>query len=61
MMDLHTFELVFPDGAHIRRTEWGRTRHDALKTIKSVYGELNRDFRLVEEIEKPKRKELARA
>lgn len=60
MMDLHTFEIVFPDGAHIRRTEWGRTRHDALKTIKSVYGELNRDFKLVEDV-KPKRKELARA
>ena len=37
-MKIHTFVIRFKDGAHIQRSEWGRTRKQALKTLESIYG-----------------------
>lgn len=37
-MSIHTFVIQFRDGARIKRTEWGRTRRQALKTLESIYG-----------------------
>lgn len=37
-MKIFTFVIRFKDGAHIQRSEWGRTRRQALKTLESVYG-----------------------
>jgi hypothetical protein len=38
-MSVFTFELRFRDGARIRRSEWGRTRKQALKTLRGIYGD----------------------
>lgn len=39
-MSIHTFVIRFlSDGACIQRTEWGRTRKQALKTLESIYGQ----------------------
>ena len=43
-MSMFKFVIQFPDGARLDRTEWGKNRNDALKTIKSVYGEIGKDF-----------------
>lgn len=40
-MKIHTFTIQFHDGARIRRSEWGRTRRDALKTLWGIYGKEN--------------------
>lgn len=38
-MAVFTFEIKFlSDGAHLIRTEWGKTRKQALRTIESIYG-----------------------
>lgn len=37
-MSIYTFVIQFLDGARIQRTEWGRTRKQALKTLESIYG-----------------------
>lgn len=37
-MKIYTFRIRFRDGAERQRTEWGRTRKQALKTLESVYG-----------------------
>ena len=38
-MSIHTFVIRFlSDGACVQRTEWGRTRRQALKTLESIYG-----------------------
>lgn len=36
-MNIFTFKIRFNDGATITRTEWGKNRRDALKTIQSIY------------------------
>lgn len=51
-MDIFTFNVMFPDGAQIQRTEWGKSRHDALKTLMSIYGVLNEDFYVKEAVAK---------
>ena len=38
-VSVHTFTIRFNDGAHITRSEWGRSRKDALKTLRSIYGD----------------------
>nr|DAH72126.1 MAG TPA: hypothetical protein [Caudoviricetes sp.] len=48
-MNIFTFLLRFNSGEIIKRTEWGRSRYDALKTLKSIYGVLNADFYIVKE------------
>ena len=40
-MSIHTFVIRFHDGAFVRRTEWGKTRKSALKTLESIYGKGN--------------------
>lgn len=40
-MKIFTFVIRFHDGAHIQRSEWGRTRKQALKTLESIYGAEN--------------------
>jgi hypothetical protein len=40
-MSIHTFEIRFHDGAHLIRSEWGRTRKQALKTLEGIYGKGN--------------------
>jgi len=37
-MSIYTFTIRFKDGAYLRRTEWGKNRRDALKTLESIYG-----------------------
>ena len=38
-MKTFTFEIKFlSDGARRIRTEWGRTRRQALKTLEGIYG-----------------------
>lgn len=38
-MSIHTFIIRFiSDGACVQRTEWGRTRKQALKTLEGIYG-----------------------
>jgi hypothetical protein len=37
-MSIHTFRIQFADGAQIKRSEWGRTRKQALQTLESIYG-----------------------
>lgn len=49
-MKIYTFKLLFKNGEIIKRTEWGRTRYDALKTLKSIYGVLNSDFYIIKEV-----------
>jgi len=43
-MSMFKIHIKFPDGAHIERTEWGKNRNDALKTIESIYGKAGKDF-----------------
>lgn len=43
-MSMFKIHIRFPDGAHIERTEWGKNRRDALKTIESIYGKAGKDF-----------------
>lgn len=39
VMSIHTFTIRFlSDGAYRVRSEWGRTRAQALRTIESIYG-----------------------
>lgn len=38
-MSVHTFHIRFNDGAHLIRSEWGRNRRDALKTLYNIYGD----------------------
>ena len=39
-MSIHTFHIRFRnDGAHLIRTEWGKSRKDALKTLYGIYGD----------------------
>lgn len=38
-MSVHKFHIRFADGAHLIRAEWGRNRKDALKTLRSIYGD----------------------
>lgn len=37
-MKVFTFTIMFKDGAKRIRSEWGRTRKQALKTLESIYG-----------------------
>jgi len=46
-MSMFKIHIQFPDGAHIERTEWGKNRRDALKTIESIYGKAGKDFVVV--------------
>ena len=43
-MSMYKIHIRFPDGAHIERTEWGKNRRDALKTIESIYGKAGKDY-----------------
>lgn len=39
VMSIHTFTIRFlSDGAYRVRSEWGRTRAQALRTIEGIYG-----------------------
>lgn len=40
-------QIRFPDGVHIERTEWGKSRKDALKTIASIYGVAGKDYEVI--------------
>lgn len=40
-MSVHTIHIRFRDGAHLVRSEWGKTRRDAIKTLESIYGKEN--------------------
>ena len=51
-MKTYTFNLRFKNGKKIKRTEWGRSRYDAVKTLMSIYGLLNKDFFICEEVAK---------
>jgi hypothetical protein len=51
-MKTYTFNLRFRNGEKIKRTEWGRSRYDAVKTLMSIYGLLNKDFFICEEVVK---------
>ena len=51
-MKTYTFNLRFKNGERIKRTEWGRSRYDAVKTLMSIYGLLNKDFFICEEVAK---------
>lgn len=48
-MSIFSFLLRFNNGEVIKRTEWGRSRYDAIKTLNSIYGVLNQDFYICEE------------
>ena len=43
-MKTFKINIRFPDGAMISRTEWGKSKRDALRTIESIYGEIGKDF-----------------
>ena len=43
-MSMFKIHIRFPDGAHIERAEWGKSRKDALKTIASIYGVAGKDY-----------------
>ncbi len=39
-LNCYAFTIRFKaDGAFLRRTEWGKNRQDAIKTLKSCYGD----------------------
>ena len=40
-MSIHTFKLLLSNGERITRTEWGRTRKSALRTLWGIYGREN--------------------
>jgi hypothetical protein len=41
-MSIHTITIRFiSDNRCITRTEWGRRRQDAIKTLESIYGKGN--------------------
>ena len=40
-MKIHTFKLRLSNGETITRSEWGRTRKSALRTIWGIYGREN--------------------
>ena len=40
-MSIFTFVIRFSDGARVQRTEWGKTRKGALRTLESIYGKGN--------------------
>lgn len=43
-MSMFTITIRFKtDGACITRTEWGRRRRDAIRTLESIYGKENFD------------------
>lgn len=46
-MNTFKFRIQFPDGAMIERTEWGKTRKAAFKTLCGIYGEHGIDFKVV--------------
>lgn len=46
-MSMYKIHIRFPDGAHIERTEWGKNRRDALKTIESIYGVAGKDYEVI--------------
>ena len=46
-MSMFKIHIRFPDGAHIERTEWGKSRKDAIKTIASIYGKPGKDFEVI--------------
>lgn len=37
-MKVWKLKIRFNDGAYLERAEWGKTKKDALKTLKSIYG-----------------------
>ena len=43
-MKTYRFTIQFPDGMRLNRTEWGKTRKSAFKTICGIYGEPGKDF-----------------
>lgn len=51
-MKTYTFNIRFKNGEKIKRTEWGRSRYDAVKTLMSIYGMLNKDFFICKEVTK---------
>ena len=38
-MKIHTFKIWLKNGEHFTRTEWGRTRNSAARTIRGIYGD----------------------
>lgn len=46
-MRIWKIRIRFNDGALIERTEWGKSRKDALKTIASIYGVAGKDYEVM--------------
>lgn len=40
-MSVHTFMIRHINGEIFTRSEWGRNRRDAIKTLESIYGKGN--------------------
>lgn len=51
-MNIYTITIQFIEDKHcITRTEWGRRREDAIKTLEGIYGKEN--FKVAEDTRKP--------
>lgn len=51
-MNIYTITIQFiSDRKCITRTEWGRRREDAIRTLESIYGKEN--FEVVDDTRKP--------
>ena len=46
-MSMFKIRIRFNDGAQIERTEWGKSRKDALATIASIYGVAGKDYEVI--------------
>lgn len=38
LMKVWKLKIRFNDGAYLERAEWGKTKKEALKTLRSIYG-----------------------